>query len=114
MPGTVSVLQHGLTKGTHPDILTSVDKVFEWDPAKNRKLIQERGVSFEAIVAHMEAGDLIAISPGHGKFKHQKQLVVLINQYVYLVPCVEDEEKIFLKTIIPSRKWTQLYLKGEL
>jgi hypothetical protein len=29
------------------------------------------------------------------------------------VPFVEDEERIFLKTIIPSRKMTKIYLGGE-
>jgi len=32
------------------------------------------------------------------------------NNYVYLIPFVEDEEKVFLKTIIPSRKATKYYL----
>jgi len=32
-----------------------------------------------------------------------------INNYVYLVPYVENEEEIFLKTIIPSRKFTKIY-----
>lgn len=87
-------------------------KSFDWNQEKNQKLMRQRGVSFEAIVAHIEVGDLIRISEGSGKFKHQKQLIVLVNQYVYIVPCVEDEEKIFLKTIIPSRKLTKRYLSG--
>jgi hypothetical protein len=33
--------------------------------------------------------------------------------YVYLVPFVEDEKLIFLKTIIPSRKATKEYLGEE-
>jgi len=37
--------------------------------------------------------------------------VVEIDEYVYLVPFVEDEEKCFLKTIFPSRKMTKKYLK---
>jgi len=32
---------------------------------------------------------------------------------VYLVPCVEDERTVFLKTIIPSRKATRQYLGEE-
>ncbi len=35
------------------------------------------------------------------------------DDYVYLVPFVEDEKTIFLKTIIPSRKATQQYLDEE-
>ena len=87
-------------------------KPFDWSPEKNRLLIQQRGVSFEAIVAHIEAGGLIAVVPGQGKYRHQKQLIVWVDSYVYVVPCVEDEQKFFLKTIIPSRKLTRKYLSG--
>ncbi len=40
-------------------------------------------------------------------------MVVCIENYAYLVPYVEDEEEVFLKTIIPSRKATQKYLGDE-
>ena len=36
--------------------------------------------------------------------------VIKIDDYVYLVPYVETENEIFLKTIIPSRKATKHYL----
>jgi len=36
--------------------------------------------------------------------------VVIVDDYVYLVPFVESEKEIFLKTIIPSRKATKEYL----
>jgi hypothetical protein len=35
------------------------------------------------------------------------------DDYVYLVPFVEDEQTVFLKTIIPSRKATKQYLGEE-
>jgi hypothetical protein len=35
------------------------------------------------------------------------------EEYVYLVPFVEDEHTVFLKTIIPSRKATKQYLGEE-
>jgi len=37
--------------------------------------------------------------------------VIDISDYIYLVPFVESETEIFLKTIIPSRKATKQYLK---
>jgi len=43
----------------------------------------------------------------------QKMFIVEINNYAYLVPFVENEKEIFLKTIIPSRKATKEYLKGK-
>ena len=33
----------------------------QWDEAKNRKLLQERGISFESIVIAIEAGKLLDI-----------------------------------------------------
>jgi hypothetical protein len=33
-----------------------------------------------------------------------------MKEYVYYVPFVEDEEKVFLKTIIPSRKLAKEHL----
>jgi len=38
--------------------------------------------------------------------------ILNINDYAYLVPFVEKEEEIFLKTIIPSRKATKKYLRS--
>jgi hypothetical protein len=39
--------------------------------------------------------------------------VVRREDYVYLVPFVEDEHTVFLKTIIPSRKATKEYVDEE-
>jgi hypothetical protein len=36
-----------------------------------------------------------------------------MKEYVYLVPYVESPDVVFLKTIIPSRKFTKLYLGGK-
>jgi len=47
------------------------------------------------------------------KFAHQKIFIVAINDYVYIVPFVEDEDVLFLKTIVPSRKMTKKYLGGK-
>jgi len=85
-------------------------KIFEWDKHKNRKLIRERGISFEVIVSNIEEGNVVAIALGKGKFSRQKQFLVAVNKYIYVVPFVEEADKIFMKTIIPSRKMTKRYL----
>ena len=85
-------------------------KRFDWDEEKNQKLMQERGISFEAIVAYIEGGNILAVSEGKGKFSHQKQFIIVANNYVYVVPFVEEDDYIFLKTIIPSRKLTKQFL----
>jgi uncharacterized DUF497 family protein len=91
-----------------------MERVFDWDDAKNIKLMKERGVSFEEVVSYIEAGNLLAVVEGQGKYNHQKQYVLVMANYVYVVPFVENEGKIFLKTIMPSRKLTKRYLAGDL
>ena len=88
-------------------------KTFTWDEDKNELLKRKRGVSFEEVVFHINNGDLLARldHPNRAKYSHQQIFVVLIGDYVYMVPFVEDEEKYFLKTIIPSRKLAKEYLR---
>lgn len=87
-------------------------KYFDWDKKKNKALIKERDVSFEMVVACMaERGVLDKVKhPNTKKYPNQHMYIVEIDSYAYIVPFVEDEEKKFLKTIIPSRKYTRKYL----
>jgi uncharacterized DUF497 family protein len=87
-------------------------KHYAWDPAKNERLNRERGVSFEDVVFHIEAGDEVDLleHPNQQRYPGQKISVVLIEGYAYLVPFVESATEIFLKTIIPSRKASRQYL----
>ena len=87
-------------------------KHYAWSPEKNEQLRKERGVSFEDVVFHIEAGDEVDIfdHPNQERYPGQKVSVVLIEGYAYLVPFVESEAEIFLKTIIPSRKATRQYI----
>jgi len=50
--------------------------------------------------------------PNQERYPGQKISVVLVEGYAYLVPFVENDEEIFLKTIIPSRKATRQYVGG--
>lgn len=80
-------------------------KRIEWDEDKNSQLQEERGLSFEAIVVAIEQGKLIDIVPNPSShYAHQNVLIVEIDNYLVLVPFVEDDEKIFLKTAFKSRK----------
>jgi len=90
-------------------------KYFTWDDAKNEKLKADRGIGFEEIVFHIERGDVLDIleHPNPQRYAGQRIFVVQRDGYVYLVPFVEDEKLIFLKTIIPSRKATKEYLGEE-
>ena len=78
---------------------------------KNQKLLEERGISFEEIVLNIQLGNEIEIfdHPNQAKYPGQKITAVTVDEYVYLVPFIESETEIFLKTIIPSRKATKHY-----
>lgn len=91
-------------------------KLFNWSSEKNQHLVAERGISFKEVIDSIQQGQLLddIAHPNSAKYPNQKIFVVYIRNYVYLVPYVEDEKEIFLKTIIPSRKFTKLYLKGAL
>jgi uncharacterized DUF497 family protein len=88
-------------------------KPFRWGPAKNEALKAERGISFESVVVAIESGGLLDVlaHPNPAKYPQQRILVVAADNYVYLVPFLEDKDCYFLKTIIPSRKATRDYLK---
>lgn len=89
--------------------------IFTYSSEKNLKLIQERGISFEEIIAAIENDNLLDVleHPNQDKYDNQKIYVIIAKNYVYLVPFVTDlEGNIFLKTIIPSRKAKQKYKKG--
>lgn len=92
-------------------------KYFDWDEKKNQRLKEERDISFEDILISLEEGRLLDIvkHPNEKRYPKQKIFVVNVKDYAYLVPFVEDEEKIFLKTIIPNRKATKEYIieRGE-
>jgi uncharacterized DUF497 family protein len=88
-------------------------KVFRWNNEKNEWLNEKRGVSFEQVVMLMEREDILEIvdHPNRDKYPEQKIATVWMNDYAYLVPYAPDGEIIFLKTIIPSRKATNKYVR---
>ena len=64
---------------------------------------------------HVDHGDVLDIleHPNQEKYEGQRVLVVKMEDYVYLVPFVEMENEVVLKTIILSRKATKRYLRRE-
>jgi uncharacterized DUF497 family protein len=86
-------------------------KLISWDPEKNALLKVQRGVSFEDVVFHIMAGDILDTidHPNQKRYPDQQIHMIAIEDYVYLVPFIESEEDVFLKTIIPSRKATKAY-----
>ena len=86
-----------------------------WNAEKSLSLKAERGVSFEEVISAISQGGLLCVMdhPNRTKYGHQKMLVVRIRDYAYLVPYVESESEIFLKSIMPSRKATRQFLSGD-
>ena len=75
----------------------------------------ERNISFEEVVFYIEHGQILDIlkHPNQDKYPDQRIFVININDYACLVPFVESDEDLFLKTIIPGRKATRQYLRRE-
>jgi uncharacterized DUF497 family protein len=87
-------------------------KSYSWNQEKNEILKKDRGISFEEIVFHIKNDDELDVYPHPNQERYPNQFisVVAVNNYAYLVPYIESEEDVFLKTIIPSRKATKKYI----
>ena len=86
-------------------------KPINWNAVKNEKLIKSRNISFEDVVYCLQSGGLLddGPHPNSEKYPNQRLFIVQIDNYAYLVPYVETEDEIFLKTVIPSRKATKQF-----
>ena len=88
-------------------------KYLNWSSAKNETLKRERGITFEEIAYLIESGRIIGIEENPGR-SNQKMYILEIENYAVIVPFVENDKEIFLKTAFPSRKYTKRYgLKGK-
>lgn len=89
-------------------------KPLRWNADKNKQLRAERRIDFDTVALAINQGRVLDIveHPNQEKYPSQKLFVLVINQYVYLFPFIEDENSIFLKTIIPSCKMKKKYLGG--
>ena len=84
------------------------------DERKNKQLQGNRGVCFEDVLVAIGEERLLDVLPHHNpeKYPNQKLFIVQIRDYVYYVPFVENNDMIFLKNIIPSRKYQKQYQRG--
>lgn len=92
------------------------NKSIRYNFEKNELLKEQRNISFEDVILALESGKLLddVEHPNKEKYPNQNIFIILIEikDYVYLVPYVEDDTSIFLKTIIPSRQMNKKYNKG--
>ncbi len=93
------------------------NKIIRYSSEKNEILKKERDIGFEDVILSIENGYLLddIEHPNKEKYENQNIFIILvqIKNYVYLVPYVEEEDYIFLKTIIPSRQMNKKYNKGK-
>ena len=89
-------------------------KYFDWNPEKNECLRANRDITIEEVIFCLMSKGLLDIveHPNQARYPNQRIFIVNVEGYAYLVPFVETEESLFLKTIIPSRKMTKMYLGG--
>jgi len=75
--------------------------------------MSERGLSFEDVLFAFQSGRLLddLVHPNKNKHPNQRMFVVEIDEYACLVPYIENEDEIFLKSVIFSRKATKHYLR---
>lgn len=90
-------------------------KSFAWSEEKNRQLQIERDISFEEVIVAIASGAVLDIveHPHRDRYPNQRIFIVQLREYAWLIPFIESDDKIFLKTIIPSRKATKQYLGGK-
>ena len=81
-------------------------KPVRWGALKSERLKKTRGVSFEEI----SVAKLVDIK-NHPSRANQKIMLFDYKGYIWLVPFVETDREIFLKTLYPSRQYTKSYGK---
>ena len=86
--------------------------IFDWNNEKNEELKDKRNISFEKVVFLIYSGKVLDIleHPNSKKYGNQKLYIIDVNGYAYVVPFVDEGNRRFLKTIFPSRKYTNYYL----
>ncbi|HAP67534.1 MAG TPA: toxin [Nitrospinae bacterium] len=87
-----------------------------WNSEKSLMLKESRGICFEDIVFNIAKGDILDDyqHPNQQRYPDQRIMIISINNYAYLVSYIENEDEIFLKTIIPSRNATEKYIGGKI
>ncbi len=78
---------------------------FNWSENKNEWLKQERDISFEEVIFHIERGDVLDIID-NPNYPGQNRYVIRIRKYVWIAPFIQEDSHIFLKTVYPNRKAT--------
>lgn len=92
-----------------------MEYTIDWSPAKNAELKDRYGFGFERVLVALADGKLLdeREHPNKERFGHQRQLVVEIDDYAWVVPFVFQDQQVFLKTLFPSRRATRDYVHAK-
>ena len=82
---------------------------FNWSENKNEWLKQERDISFEVVVFHIEGEDVLDIID-NPNYPSQRKYVICTGNYIWIAPFIQENSNVFLKTVYPDRKATRDYL----
>lgn len=82
---------------------------FRWNALKNERLKKTRGVSFEELLE-----ERYVITKQHPKRENQLMMLYEHKDYIWVIPYIDTEKGVFLKTLYPSRYWTKRYREGTL
>lgn len=92
------------------DNLMNIKYDFEWNDYKNEILKSERSITFEDVVLAINNWFLLdVVNNQSSNHKWQLCFVVNINNYAYVIPFINEWNKVFLKTIFPDRRYTKIY-----
>ena len=87
---------------------------FSWNEDKNDLLKRHRKISFEEIVLSIESQKIVDVMEYPNQEKYRGQIFILVEKenYIYVVPAYisDSGEECHLKTIYPSRKYTEKFL----
>ncbi len=85
--------------------------IVEWSEEKNKILKKERKIWFEDVLVCIECWNILYSWKHYNisKYPNQNIFIVNIEGYAYVIPFIIDKNKIFLKTIYPSRVFTKKF-----
>lgn len=90
-------------------------KKYRFSQEKDLKLLEDpnREIGFQVVINAIMNDQVLDFKKHHNEKDYPNQYIIYvhINNKVYAVPCVEEnEDSYFLKTIIPDRKARDRYL----
>jgi len=91
-------------------------KKYSYNSEKNALVLAKREISLEKIVDEIVNGNAVDIKkhPNQEKYPNQELIYVVIDEKLYIVPCVrESEDSIFLKTVFRCSRQEHLYVPNK-